>query len=234
MVGVIGAALATVVTVGALVALVPGQGLEAERLTPVSAGSSSAFTEPSPTPVSESSLSATAPEPATASTPASATPSPSPSSTRFSFNNLQAGGSSNGSNLSTLNVYRYGRIIVVETSGYRRPVIGECLTTQHDWSPAGVEYTAVPCTAGVLHVLSLTPFTDGVVTSNAEAEAQFASLEPLVWKSCFDLHADDADQGESSSWYDAASNLMHWDLITPTGAWMVEPANGQLVCMELV
>lgn len=42
-----------------------------------------------------------------------------------------------------------------------------------------------------------------------------------------------AKPGSSSS-YDLASNLMHWDVITDEGIWVVEPSPGGLVCMEHV
>jgi len=129
-------------------------------------------------------------------------------------------------------VLAWGRIFVREaqTGMTLSPKVGDCVLSSGRWELYGLAYTRAPC-ADAFTVRAMTPFADGDAGSIAGAQTRFQRLGTLAWSSCFSLFATGAAV-EDHSYYDPASNLMHWDVVTEEGSWVVEPAPGQLVCLE--
>lgn len=235
--------LAAVVGGILLVTTVPGQNLVAERLQPVLPAVEDPFGVPTQTPAATE---ATAPASAPAATPASAgasvTPTPTPSSTRFTFSGdgtIQAPAPAAFSQPASFTL-EWGRIYVDNLTApigrlrYEYPQVGQCLTRGTYWSySTGLPYFTANCEPGTLRVLAGIDFNDVGRQSPAESGRILATLAGVAWEKCFTAYASDLN-GEVDSWYDEDSNLMHWDYVTDDEFFMVEPAPGKIICMELV
>ncbi len=232
-----------------LVTTVPGQNLVAERLQPVQAGPEEPFGVPSQAADgTESTAPTSAPPVAPASGGGSTTPTPAPSSTRFTVSDdgtIQAPAPPLTSNQgwgtqSSWITPDWGRIYVdnlTRSNGspqFTYPLVGQCLTRGTYWSyDYGLPYFVATCDPGALRVLASIDFNDTGRQSFTESWRKTKSLADVAWEKCFAAYVSDLN-GEADYWYNEDSNLMHWDYLTDDEFFMVEPAPGRLICMELL
>ena len=243
MIGGVVVGLAAVVGGILLVTTVPGQNLVAERLQPVLPAVEDPFGVPTQTPgAAEATAPASAPAAAPASAAGSVTPTPTPSSSRFTFSGdgtIQAPAPQASSQPASFTL-EWGRIYVDNLTApigrlrYEYPQAGQCLTRGTYWSySSGLPYFVSTCDPGALRVLATIDFNDTGRQSFTESWRNVTLLADVAWGTCFAAFAADLN-GEVDAWYDEDSNLMHWDYVTDDEFFMVEPAPGKLICMELV